>query len=167
MAIQNGIGWGEAVTASAKFVASNPKSQPQIVGMLAESFNVSPTEVSKQLDIQGEQRVEGYRFEEALNFLASGVPADFSVDEILPAHLAHVIDESCQASNTDWKSAVFLLLAATSGLTGNRLVCVSPRSHKPISLMMMVLNCGDSSACKDITSDKIMGPLTDNPDLQS
>ena len=40
------------------------------------------------------------------------------------------------------------------------MVCVSPRSHKPISLTTMVLNYGDSSACKDITSDKIMGPMT-------
>ena len=159
-ALARGIEWEEAITASAKFVASNPKSQPKVVGLLSEHYNVSSVEVSKQLDLQGEQRVEGYRFEEALNFLAGGVAADFTVDEILPGHLAHVIDESCKASNTDWKSAVFLLLATTSGLTGNRVVCVSPRSHKPISLTTMVLNCGDSSACKDITSDKIMGPMT-------
>ena len=159
-AIRKGESWDKVITASAKFVASKPQSQPQIVGMLAEGFNVSPNEVSKQLDLQGEQRVEGYRFEEALNFLASGVPADFSIDEILPGHLAHVIDESCKASNTDWKSAVFLLLAAASGLTGNRVVCVSPRSHNPISLTLMVLNCGDSSANKDITTTKIMGPMT-------
>ncbi len=151
--------WDDAAVAAAKCIASYPTSTPKVVSLLANHFSISEHEVSKQLELQGEQRVEGYRFEEALNFLASGVAADFSIDEILPGHLAHVIDESCTASNVDWKSSVFLLLAVTSSLTGNRVVCVSPRSHKPISLMTMVLNCGDSSANKDITSDKYMDPM--------
>ena len=58
---------------------TNPKSQPKVVGLLCEHYNVPAVEVSKQLELQGEQRVTML----TLNFLASGVVADFAIDEIL------------------------------------------------------------------------------------
>lgn len=149
-----------ALEVSAKYLSTTPTDRPRLIAWLADHFEVSESEISKQIDLQDDGRVDGYKFDEALNFLASRVEADFSIDEVLPSNVARIIGESCETSNVDWKSAVFLLLAFTSGLTGNRVMCVSPRSHKPISLTTLVLNCGDSSANKDITSDKFKQPMS-------
>ena len=158
--------WDRAISGIAKVVSEHPSYTPKLVSLVANHFAVAEWEVSKQLDLLNEGRVEDYRFEEALNFLANRVTADYAIKDILPGHLGEVIATSCELSNVDWKSALFLLLATTSGLTGNRVVCTSPRSHKPISLSLMVLNCGDSSANKDITSGKIMDAMSGLAELE-
>jgi len=149
----------QAVLFGSKAIAAEHTIRPKIVELISNKYGISDAEVNKQLDIQEELRTETFQFEEALNYLAPTVAADYSLEEILPPHIAEVVAKSCTLSDSDWKNAVFLLLAVTSGLTGNKAICVSPVSDLPISLSLLVLNCGDSSSTKDRTSRKIIAPI--------
>lgn len=152
--------WGDSLSAAAKCISADDETRPHIFQVLLERFpQLLAADVSSAIDNKLETSVEGYRYESALSSLAPAVEADFDIHDVLPKGVANVIQESCDHTQVDWKSSVFMMLAVTAGLVGNRTVVVSPRSSDPISLAIHLFVCGDTSTNKSIVSKKFVNPL--------
>lgn len=143
-----------------QFIGSHPKYSDYVVEFLCEYYNRQRHEVLKSIADAGDQSSDFKQTKDAIARLADKAVSKATIADVFPAPLADILERSSDKTNTNpWVEGAAALVA-TAALIGSRVMIQTKfKSRKPLPGNFNLDICGDSSASKSISTDKVMDAL--------